>query len=736
MRSFDTETHLFATGIAAPPLVCASTASDDGTTPRLLSKVQAIDTFEAMLDGTDTIAGANIAFDMVVMAIECAHAGRPMLPKIFAAYDANRVHDVLIAQALDAIANGHLLKDPRTGAPICNPSTGKQSNRYSLAVCVDLVLGRHNAKENDFWRKRYALLENIPIDQWPEEARLYPIDDAVNTLQVALAQRAFRNQGNLADQCRADFAMKLGAVWGLRTDRANVAALKAEMLVLREATIKRFSALGWLKWDDKESKWKHDSKIVKKLIAQLYGASGVCPTCKGSGTVPNAKGKPVGCTPRNQAHVSRANPDGVFCDTTGLDLASAPSLPRSDGGGVSENRDTLMECGHDDLSAYGEGGEDKVLDTYVPFLEAGVNQPITLSPNVLLNTGRSSYDGVIQLLPRAGAARACFRSRDGYWYCSTDYPALELCTLGQLTKWVVGESVMLDTINATGDPSSLHTAMAARVLGRPFDAEFLAAYKKKDKVIVETRQACKPINFGIPGGMGAAKLVLINRKPDTGTTTAANGRKYNGIRFCVLIGGEPECGAEKVIEWKGRDTPPICKKCVELVEYQLKKSFFDQWPEVKEYFAWVNDQIESTGEVPSFDPTAADGIARVRGGVGFCDGANNGFQSLAGDVAKRAYYLVAREAFLAKPGDALYGVRPIPLIHDEIISEMPIATAHLAGPRQAELMTEALHVYTPDLNPIKVDPALMRHWWKAAEPVYVEGKLVPWWPKDWPGEKL
>jgi len=34
--------------------------------------------------------------------------------------------------------------------------------RYSLDRCVQYVLGRANAKENDRWRLRYALLEGVP----------------------------------------------------------------------------------------------------------------------------------------------------------------------------------------------------------------------------------------------------------------------------------------------------------------------------------------------------------------------------------------------------------------------------------------------------------------------------------------------------------------------------------------------------------------------------------------------
>ena len=41
------------------------------------------------------------------------------------------------------------------------------------------------------------------------------------------------------------------------------------------------------------------------------------------------------------------------CDGAGLDLETAPLLPRSDTLGVKTNRDTLTESGDDDLADYG-----------------------------------------------------------------------------------------------------------------------------------------------------------------------------------------------------------------------------------------------------------------------------------------------------------------------------------------------------------------------------------------------
>ena len=53
-------------------------------------------------------------------------------------------------------------RDPGPRQELIDPSKGTITSRVSLAVCVDLCLGRADAKENDEWRLRYAELEALP----------------------------------------------------------------------------------------------------------------------------------------------------------------------------------------------------------------------------------------------------------------------------------------------------------------------------------------------------------------------------------------------------------------------------------------------------------------------------------------------------------------------------------------------------------------------------------------------
>jgi len=749
--AFDTETHLIQPGLLAPPMVCGSLAGmeDGAIRGALLDHDDTWHAFLKMINAPEvTLVGANIAYDMLVMAVVGARRGVDLMPAIFDAYDRGSVYDVQIAEALHGIALGMLGMDPRTGQPLVNPETGKRG-RYSLATCVDIVLGRSNAKANDRFRLSYALLENTPIEEWPEEARTYPVDDAVNTLEVALAQvgarpasdgpdhphrwgagpngdrchdcgyeigfgasppctrrgsEPRRNLHNLAAQVYAAWAMHLGASWGFNVDPPSVDALAAKAAYTRETGQEEFVSAGLLK-RDKKGETSKDTAAIKRRVASAFGASMTCIECDGTGKVPG-KGKTlIGCKP---------------CAATGFDLDTAPNVPRTPTGGVETGRDTLTESGDESLIAFAAFGEqDKIESTYLPWLRSGIREdgtvrPINLRPNVLLDTGRASYGDVVQLLPRNMGIRECIVARPGYVLASIDYGGLELVTHAQSCMWIVGWSKLAEWIKREG-ASAAHAALGAQLAGCEF--EDFKKRMKAERFLKDCRQAAKPANFGFPGGMGAAKLVLQQRKqgPDT---LAPSGRVYKGLRFCILMGGELECGTTKVTEYKGRPLPPTCAKCIACAE-DLRSKWFATFPENRVYFDHVNKEVERGRIVQHVSQ-------RERGGVEFCAAANGYFQALAADGAKLALCRVAREQYVDR-GTALFGSRTILFAHDELVIEMPEDRAHEASHRVSDIMVAAMGEFCPDV-PVEAPPALMRRWYKGAEPVYVDGRLVPWEP--------
>lgn len=757
--AFDTETHRVQPGLLAPPLVCASLAAVEGAKPTgaIVNKADALRAFRSLLESDVTIVGANIAYDMLVMAVYAARQGIDLMPAIFAAYDAARVYDVQIAEALHGVALGLLGKDPRTGSQLRDPETGKPG-RYSLATCVDLNLGRRDAKVNDRFRQSYALLEDIPIEAWPFEARTYPVDDAINTLEVALAQSVTHsNLHNLAAQCYAAWAMHLGAAWGFNVDPAAVDALEARVTRERAEGIGQFIAAGFYKLgpDGKPltspktgAPCKHEA-VIKRLTALAYGCKpdDPCPTCAGKGRTPGTT-KCKGCDGGAVSITGHAcipcqglgrvpNPKTTKgcddCDSTGLRLAAAP-VPLTETGGLSIGRDALSESGDELLMSFAEFGEDdKVSSTYIPWLRKGIGEdgrpiPLTLRPNVLLANGRASYADASQTLPRKSGVRECITARPGKVLWTVDFGGLELATHAQSCLWIVGWSKLAEALNAG---TKVHDLLGGNMAGITYED---AVRRAKEPKIKAYRQAAKPLNFGLPGGMGAVRLVLQQRKqgPDTawpdGPSTidyADDGtpiKGYKGLRFCLLTGGETVCGHTKVVEWKERPIPPTCLRCIECAE--VSKGFWlKTFPENVEYFKQVKINLERDR-----DTITQHVSRRVRGGVGFCDGANGYFSGLASDGAKLALCRVAKEQFTDR-SSPLYGSRTIPFLHDELIGESDESVAHEAAHRVSEIMIASMREFTPDVV-IEAPPALMRKWYKGADPVYdANGRLVPWEPK-------
>ncbi|MEK7706232.1 MAG: hypothetical protein AAB426_14830, partial [Myxococcota bacterium] len=424
-------------------------------------------------------------------------------------------------------------------------------------------------------------------------------------------------------------------------------------------------------------------------------------------------------------------------------------IPSTPGGGVSKDRDALMESGDEVLSALGDNVVEKVRDTYLPYVRGGVDVPITLRPNVLLANGRSSYDGLIQLFMRQPlmesgkpvmfrglplGARQCLRARDGYLFLSVDFSAIELCCAAQGMYWLFGHSKMMDVINDSKDPGFLHAVLAARMMGVT-DDEIRNLLKAKDKFAKGMRQAAKWAGFGVLGAMGGLKIVLTYRKANAGETIAPDGRVYPGTRFCILVAGEQRCGERKVMEWKRRPTPPTCVRCLEVAEYQLRPTILSMYPEVRELLNWSNRETQRDDEWSSrtycYVPPAvrASGFSRIRGGVDYASRANNLFSALNADGTKAAARAVGRECYGYGPmgrESPLYGTRPIMIIHDEIFAEVPEERAHEAALRMSEVMVAEMRRYVPDVY-VSAEPAAARFWSKDMEKrVGEDGRIIPW----------
>jgi hypothetical protein len=362
-----------------------------------------------------------------------------------------------------------------------------------------------------------------------------------------------------------------------------------------------------------------------------------------------------------------------------IDEAYQGHAPKTAKGSTKTDTATLAGSGDHMLVRLSEvSGDEKELEAFIPTLKAGTERPINPRWNTLVESGRVSCSKPnLTQQPRRSGVRECYVPRPGYWFATADYSFAELCTLAQTCVDWFGESKLADTINAGRDP---HRATGASLLGLDYET-FDERFRAGDKDAKQARQLSKALNFGYPGGLGASSFV-----------------DFAAATYGLDIDEEQA--------------------------RELKRTFVATYPEMSLYWRKITGALSHGGG--SFTGTLVRS-KRARGGLGFTNGCNYFFQGPVADGAKRAFYLLTRESRV-DPSSAVFGSRPLILMHDEIIAEVPIDRAAEAAERIATVMVETLSEVCPDVK-ISAEPSLMRRWYKGAEPTYADSRLVPWEPE-------
>jgi hypothetical protein len=380
---------------------------------------------------------------------------------------------------------------------------------------------------------------------------------------------------------------------------------------------------------------------------------------------------------------------------------------KTDGGeGTALDEEACLESGDPVLIAYAEYTSlTSTLTKDVALLKeaALAGMPIQSRFDVLKETGRTGSSGgkvkkkadrvnrtafAFQLQnvkrdpkPRPDGSyppttRGCFVPRPGYVLCSIDYGQMELHAWAQVCTTLLGHSELARLLNGGVD---VHCKLGAMAISRTYEEVY--ANRKKEPWAKDARQMAKAGNFGFPGGLGA-KAFKAYAKASWGVLLT----DAEAIRLYAL--------------WK------------------------DMLPEADEYFAFVKRLVDEGGNREIIQV----GSDRVRGDVGFTDGANGFFQGLAADCAKDAGFFLSEACYLDK-SSALYGSYIVNFVHDEFLFELLEARAHEAAFEAVRIMKAAGRRWMPDCPP-GCEPALMERWYKDAEPVYDEnGRLSVWRPK-------
>ncbi len=363
--------------------------------------------------------------------------------------------------------------------------------------------------------------------------------------------------------------------------------------------------------------------------------------------------------------------------------ASNLAIRRTPSGGVSLDADACKATEDEVLEDYASYTElGAVLNKDVPALAAASVFPIHTHYD-LAETGRTtSSKPNVQNWRRRVGIRECFVPRPGKVFADADYNALELHTLAQACVTLLGESRLAEVLNAGQDP---HTALAADILGIPYD-ECAQRVEAGDEEADNARQTAKVANFGLPGGLGPRKLVLYARK------------------------------AYKVDLGRGQGEEAAIARAAE-----LKRQWFDRWPEMRAYFAHV-DTLQ-VGDLYCLTQLFSN---RVRGGATYTAACNSWFQGLAADLTKHVGFLLSKACYVDR-SSPLFDSRIVVFSHDEYILETDdTPAAHDVATELARIMVASARPFLPDVTP-KAKPLLMRKWSKKAKAVKdSSGRLVPW----------
>lgn len=325
---------------------------------------------------------------------------------------------------------------------------------YTLANLAKKYLNIQMDKTT--WRTGYGDLYNVPIEEWEEGARQYPLDDCDTTLKLydhqmdIIAEDDLTSLPNARFQARSDFAFKLMSAWGIKTDKISVLNFENQVRIALEKAKIECQKKGFIREDGTKN-----LTVIRKYIEEH-----------------------VENPPRTKP--SKSYPEGQ----------------------IATSKEILEEIGIKELVEF--NGNQKNLSTYIPVLKTGFKHPINAFFQTLVETGRASCKRPnLMNLPRAPGVRECYIPRPGYLFCSVDYDTLELRTLAQSCIWLLGQSELAKALNDGLDP---HLQLAANLMGISYE-EALKRHKVEDEEVGHYRQLAKVANFGLPGGLGAEKFV-------------------------------------------------------------------------------------------------------------------------------------------------------------------------------------------------------------------------------------
>jgi hypothetical protein len=380
-------------------------------------------------------------------------------------------------------------------------------------------------------------------------------------------------------------------------------------------------------------------------------------------------------------------------------------------------------------------------------------QEDTIHPGytTLVRTGRTSCkEPNIQQIPRDGTFRQAFQASAGHFLLAVDYSFIELRTLAAHTLHRYGRSDMAQVIKQGVDPHAYTGAMMSGVPLETFltwkgNETEVEGQKLKERYDA-ARQAAKPVNFGVPGGLGVRRLMDYARNTYKVTLSLDEARQRRelltkhiykeldlylsedavAILACNLCSPTVEVRNElgdthlssirKILagDPKRIDGKPYEPTFVSRIWASL--TGLNRNPDLKEELTRRISSESLAARVCQAGVATLTG--RIRGRVRYSQARNTPFQGLAADGAALALFALIDEGF-----------RVVGFVHDEVLIELPDEGGYVSEERVRrveEIMNREMAAVLYGDIPVACEAALSRRWSKKAKLNAKDGKVYPW----------
>jgi len=633
----DTETYLFQAGRQAPKVVCVSVRYPDGRRELFRPEdPQVRRLLQQCADGTYTLCGHNWSYDAA-----CLGRTVPgLLPILFQIYMNFNVVDTVLLYKLHLLERGKLSEDGKR----------RKEEAFSLDAMAQSILGAAPMdKGADGWRLRYGTLDGTPFDRWPTRAVDYALDDVEVPYRLAV-ELGYKNYPDLCRQSSYAFPLHLQSVHGVRTSAPTVRAIEQFWLPKYAEYDKEVQKLGVIRPDG-----SRNMKAVQEVVREAWLST----------DVPPAQWEFTG---KGQEALARGE------DPLTLPLATSADI-LDDLAAISDTPALR--------AYYGRAHAEKMLNTYVKLLWRGTELPIHPGVDSLKATGRvSQFKPSLQQLPRgekgAPSIREAFVPRRKNVILIADLDTAEVRAFGQTLLDAVGFSAIADGYRK--DPSwDPHCVMGAAIegKGRSYESALAAAKTPEFK---RFRNMAKGANFGLPGGMGAKRLIDYVRG----------------------------YGVTDLTEERAKE---------------IRELYRSMFPETVVRAKQIEVAMDLNGGEFMATTVRSQRSRLCTGKRAYNQARNSDFQPYVADIAKLAGLYLTHAQYVKGVDDRLFGSRPLNMVHDEFDIEAPREKYEAAAEALSECFTRAAKVWCPDV-PFRSSTAAMERLQKCDPEWDDAGRLV------------